>query len=94
MNIDRVNIGSQGIDRSNGAQTDELTRSSGKDRRISSGSDSVALSSRANELNRIANVVEQSRADHVNRVRAELESGVYRVSAEDIAAKLIVLNRL
>jgi flagellar biosynthesis anti-sigma factor FlgM len=94
MNIDRVNIGSQGIDRSNGAQTDELTRSSGKDRRISSGSDSVELSSRANELSRIANVVEQSRADQVNRVRAELESGAYRVSAEDIAAKLIVLNRL
>ena len=92
MSIDRVNISNQGIDRSHAAQPNELTRSAGKERQVSAGSDSIALSARAAELNRLGNAVEQSRAERFNRVRAELEAGTYQVSAEDIAQKLIDAN--
>jgi flagellar biosynthesis anti-sigma factor FlgM len=91
MSIDRVNIGNQGIDRSQTAQTDS-TRSAGKDRQVPAGSDSVALSSKANELNRLANGIEQSRAQRFEAVRAALEAGTYHVSAEDLAHKLIDSN--
>jgi flagellar biosynthesis anti-sigma factor FlgM len=91
MSIDRVNIGNQGIDRSQTAQTDS-TRSAGKDRQVPAGSDSVALSSKANELNRLANGIEQSRAQRFEEIRAALEAGTYQVSAEDLAQKLIDSN--
>lgn len=93
MNIDRVSISNQGIDRSQQtAQTNEIPRSAGKDRQVSAGSDSVALSSKASELNRLATNIEQSRAERMEQVRAELEAGTYRVSAKDIAQKLIDSN--
>ena len=92
MSIDRVNISNQGIDRSQTAQP-ETTRSAGKDRQVPAGSDSIALSSKASELNRIANTIEQSRAQRFEQVRAELEAGTYQVSAEDLAKKLIDSNR-
>jgi negative regulator of flagellin synthesis FlgM len=92
MSIDRVNISNQGIDRSSATQQNELTRSGGKDRQVSAGSDSVALSSKAAELNKLANTVDQSRADRLNQVRAQLESGTYKVSAKDLAQKLIDAN--
>src|SRR5919198_530088 len=53
MSIDRVNISNQGIDRSHAAQPNELTRSAGKERQVSAGSDSIALSARAAELLRL-----------------------------------------
>ena len=92
MSIDRVNISNQGIDRSQTAQP-ETTRSAGKDRQVPAGSDSIALSTKASELNRIANTIEQSRAQRFEQVRAELEAGTYQVSAEDLAKKLIDSNR-
>jgi negative regulator of flagellin synthesis FlgM len=93
MSIDRVNISNQGIDRSQTAQQpNELTRTAAKDRHVTPGSDSVALSSRAAELNRLGNTIEQSRTDRFNQVRSELESGTYNVSSEDIARKLIDAN--
>jgi flagellar biosynthesis anti-sigma factor FlgM len=91
MSIDRVNISNQGIDRSQTAQP-ETTRSAGKDRQVPAGSDSIALSSKASELSRIANTIEQSRAQRFEQVRAELEAGTYRVSAEDLAKTLIDSN--
>ena len=91
MSIDRVNIGNQGIDRSQTAQTDS-TRSAGKDRQVPAGSDSLALSSRATELNRLANDIEQSRAQRFEQVRAELDAGTYQVSANDLAQTLIDSN--
>ena len=94
MSIDGINIGSQGIDRTNSPQPNELTRSAGTDRHLPPGSDSVALSSKANELTRLVNTIEQSRTKHFNRVRAALESGAYEVSANDIAEKLIDANRM
>jgi negative regulator of flagellin synthesis FlgM len=92
MSIDRVNISNQGIDRSSATQQNELVRGGGKDRQVSAGSDSVALSSKAAELNKLANTVDQSRADRLNQVRAQLESGTYKVSAKDLAQKLIDAN--
>jgi flagellar biosynthesis anti-sigma factor FlgM len=94
MSIDRVNISNAGIDRSQATQPNELVRNSGKDRQqVPTGSDSVELSSKAGEMNRLANTVDQSRTERFNKVRAELEAGKYRVSAEDLAKKLIDANK-
>jgi len=92
MSIDRVNISNQGIDRSQTAQSNELSRSAGKDRQVPAGSDSIALSHKANELKRLATTIDQSRTEHLNRVKEQLESGTYRVSAKDLAGKLIDSN--
>jgi flagellar biosynthesis anti-sigma factor FlgM len=93
MSIDRVNISNQGIDRSQAAQQVESTRTSGKDKKVSTGSDSVAVSSKATEINRLANQIDQSRTERFNKVRAELEAGKYQVSAGNLAQKLIDTNR-
>ena len=53
MSIDRVNISNQGIDRSQATQQAESTRTSGKDKKGLTGSDSVAVSSKATEINRL-----------------------------------------
>jgi len=93
MSIDRINISNQGIDRSQATQANELTRNSGKDSQASTGSDSLALSSKAKELDQLANTVEESRTERFNKVRDALEAGTYRVSAKDIAQKLIDANK-
>ena len=94
MSIDRVNISKHGLDRSQVGQPNELTRSAGNDRQVvPAGSDSVELSSKASELNRLANTIEQSRTERFNQVRAALEAGNYQVTAEDLAQKLIDSNR-
>lgn len=92
MSIDRVNISNRGIERSQGTQGNELVRTPEKDRQIPAGSDSVALSSKAKEMDRLASSVEDSRAERLDQVRQALESGTYRVSARDIARKLIDAN--
>ena len=93
MSIDRVNISNQGTERSQATQPTEVTRTTGKDRKVSAGSDSVALSSKANELNRLSNTIGQSRAERLNQVRAELEAGTYQVPAAAVAQKLIDSNK-
>ena len=93
MSIDRINISNQGIDRAQSTQPSELTRTTGKDRQASTGSDAVALSSKAKELDQLANTVDQSRAERFNKVREALESGTYQVSAKDVAQKLIDANK-
>jgi flagellar biosynthesis anti-sigma factor FlgM len=92
MSIDRVNISNQGIDRSQGAQQTDSTRTAGKGQKGSGGSDSVAVSSKATEINRLANNIDQSRTERFNKVRAELEAGSYKVSANNLAKKLIATN--
>ena len=92
MSIDRINISNQGIDRSQATQGTELTRTTGKGQPASSSSDSIALSSKAKELDQLANSVDQSRAERFNQVRAALESGTYQVSAKAVAQKLIDAN--
>ena len=93
MSIDRINISNQGIDRSQATQANELARNSGKDRQVPAGSDSLALSSKAKELDQLANTVEESRTERFNKVRDALEAGTYRISAKDIAQKLIDANK-
>jgi len=93
MNIDKVNISNQGIDRSQAAQPADATRSAGNNRQVPAGSDSVALSNKAQELRRLSNNIEESRAQRLEEVRAELEAGTYQVSAEDLAKALIESNR-
>jgi flagellar biosynthesis anti-sigma factor FlgM len=92
MSIDRVNISNQGIDRSQGTQQTESARPPGKDRTGSVGSDSAAISDKAAEMNRLAYALDQSRTDRLIQVRGELEAGTYRVSAKDLAKKLIDSN--
>jgi flagellar biosynthesis anti-sigma factor FlgM len=92
MSIDRVNISNQGIDRSQGAQQAESTRTAGKDRKVSVGADSVAVSPKATEINRLASQIDQSRTERFNKVRAELDAGNYQVSASNLAKKLIDTN--
>jgi flagellar biosynthesis anti-sigma factor FlgM len=92
MSIDRVNISNQGIDRSQTAQQAESTRTAGKDRKGSAGSDSVAVSSKATEINKLASQIDQSRTERFNKVSAELEAGNYQVSANNLAKKLIDAN--
>jgi flagellar biosynthesis anti-sigma factor FlgM len=93
MSIDRVNISNQGIDRSQATQQTELTRAAGQGRKPSTGSDSAEFSSKAAEMNRLANAVDQSRTHRLSQVRGELEAGTYQVSATDLAQKLIDANR-
>src|SRR4051812_21030880 len=94
LSTDRVNISNQSIDRATQtAQAGEVARNTGKDRQVSRGSDSVALSSKAKELGQLASAVDESRADRLGKVRAALESGTYQVSAKDIAVKLIDANK-
>ena len=93
MSIDRVGISNPGVDRAQGTQPNDSTRHSGKDRNIPAGSDSVELSSKAKELDRLANAVDESRAERFNKVREALESGTYQVSARDVAQKLIDANK-
>lgn len=93
MSIDRVSIGNQGIDRSQQTQGTEQVRNTSKDSKVSSASDAVTLSSKAKDIERLSTSLEESRAEHLNRVREALEAGTYEVSAEDIARKLIDANR-
>jgi flagellar biosynthesis anti-sigma factor FlgM len=93
MSIDRVNISNQGIDRAQATQPNELVRNSGKNRQVSSSSDSVALSSKAKEMDRLASTIDQSRTERFNKVREALEAGTYKVSARDLAQKLIDANK-
>ena len=93
MSIDRVSISNQAIDRSQQTQGTDQVRNTGKDGKVSSASDAVNLSSKAKDIERLTASLEESRAQHLNRVREALESGTYDVSAEDIARKLIDANR-
>lgn len=93
MSIDRVSISNRGIERSQATPETEQVRNSEKNRRVPSGSDSVGLSSKAKEMDRLATTVEESRTERFNRVRQALEAGTYKVSAKDLARKLIDSNK-
>jgi anti-sigma28 factor (negative regulator of flagellin synthesis) len=51
------------------------------------------LPAKAKELDQLASTVDQSRAEHLNKVREALESDTYEVSATTIAEKLIDANK-
>ena len=93
MSVDRVNISNNGIDRSQQLQGTEQVRNTSKNGKASSASDAVTLSSKAKDIERLTSSLEDSRAEHLKKVQAALESGTYKVSAKDIARKLIDANR-
>ena len=88
MNIDRISINNRGIDRLPSTQGADQVRG-GEKASSSAAQDSIALSSRAREMDRLANMVEQSGAERLNEVRQAVESGNYRVTGDGIAGKLI-----
>jgi anti-sigma28 factor (negative regulator of flagellin synthesis) len=92
MSIDRVNISNAGIDRSQSSQPAESARSAEKDRAAFGGSDSIALSVHASDLNRLSKSVEESHAQRLERVRAQLQAGDYQTATADIAQRLIDFN--
>ena len=92
MNIDRVNISNAGIDRAQSSQPAESARNAEKDQAVSAESDSIALSLQANELNRLSKIVDESHAQRLERVRAQLQAGVYETPTEDLAQWLIDFN--
>ena len=92
MSIDRVNISNAGIDRSQSSQPAESARSVEKDRVASAGSDSIALSVHASDLNRLSKAVEESHAQRLERVRGQLQVGTYETLTENIAQRLIDFN--
>ena len=95
MSIDRVSISNQGIERSQQTPGTEQVRSTSKDqkdRQVSSTSDAVSLSSKAKDIERLSTSLEESRSERFEKVREALESGTYKVSARDIARKLIDAN--
>ena len=92
MSIDRINISNQGIDRAESTQGLDQARNAGRDK-AGAKDDSINLSSRAMELDRVAGNVAQFRSEHLEHVRQALESGTYHVSGEDIARKLIEANK-
>jgi flagellar biosynthesis anti-sigma factor FlgM len=93
MSIDRINISNPGVDRAQATQANEVARSAGKDRQVSTGSDAIAVSSKAKELEHLGSTIDQSRTEHFNKVREALESGTYQVSAKAIAQELIAANK-
>jgi flagellar biosynthesis anti-sigma factor FlgM len=95
MSIDRISINSPNIDRSQSIsrkETDQVRNSN--DKPAVSREDSVSLSSKAKEIDRIASAVEQSRVDRLNEVKKALEAGTYHVPADDIARALIDSNKI
>ena len=94
MSIDRVSISNQGIDRSQQAQGTEQVRNTSKDAgtKVTSPSDAVTLSSKAKDIERLTSSLEETRSERLERVREALESGTYKVSASDLARKLIDAN--
>jgi anti-sigma28 factor (negative regulator of flagellin synthesis) len=92
MNIDRVNISNAGIDRAQSSQPAESARNAEKDQALSAGSDSIELSLQASELNRLSKIVDESHAQRLERVRAQLQAGVYKTPTAELAQRLIDFN--
>jgi flagellar biosynthesis anti-sigma factor FlgM len=92
MSIDRVQINNRGIDPTLGTPGTTSVRNSETERKSSAADDSIALSSKAKDLDRLAGELDKSRADRLERVRQALEAGTYHISGEDIAKKLIESN--
>jgi anti-sigma28 factor (negative regulator of flagellin synthesis) len=91
MTIDRISINSPNVDRTQAASgAEELDKArNANDRANSVQADSLSLSGKTKEIDRVATAVEQSRTDRLNEVRRALDAGTYHVAGEDIARALI-----
>jgi flagellar biosynthesis anti-sigma factor FlgM len=92
MRVKRVNVSNQGSDRAQLKQPNELVRIAGKARQVSMSSDSLALCSKAKELDQLASTIDQSRMERLHAVREALKSGTYEIPAADVAERLIDTN--
>ena len=92
MNIDRVNISNAGIDRAQSSQPAESARNAEKEQALSAGSDSIALSFQASELNRLSKIADDSHAQRLERVREQLQAGAYQTPTPELAQRLIEFN--
>jgi flagellar biosynthesis anti-sigma factor FlgM len=92
MSIDRVSISNTAIDRALQSSGIAEARTAEQPRQTSVADDEINLSGAARDAERLANLVEQSRADRLEAVRQAISNGTYNVSGEDIAKKLIDLN--
>lgn len=90
--IDRINIRNTGIDQTQAAQPKEQVRGEDREQTSPAARDSVALSSKAKEIDRFASLIEQSREQRLNELRQRLENGTYYVSGNDIAQKVVEFN--
>jgi negative regulator of flagellin synthesis FlgM len=94
MSVDRVNVSSSALER---ALQAAAPAKPGKPAEQSSpatvSNDEVRLSDVAKNAERIAGMVDESRASRLEEVRQALNAGTYRVSGDDIAKKLIELNK-
>ena len=91
--IDRVNISNPSLDPSYAIQGRDQVRTGQQNGQTSQAKDdSVALSSTAKDIGRIADLVGQSREERIEQVRQMIDAGTYKISSEDIARKLIESN--
>ncbi len=97
MSIDRINISNRGIEGHGTVDRTSRTQATESPRRPAEHSgtphDSVDVSARAREIDRVANLIEASRTERLEQVRQALQNGTYHVSGEEIARKLIDANR-
>ena len=93
MNIDRISISNGTIDRAQQSQGADEARNA-EQSRSNAADDAISLSSASKDVERISDMVEQSRTDRLNQVREAIANGTYRVSGKDIARKLIEFNEL
>jgi flagellar biosynthesis anti-sigma factor FlgM len=94
MSIDRISISNGAIDRtaqSNG--TEELRPSPvSAHSRAHAADDAISLSDSARNAERLANMMNSARTSRLDAVCEAIANGTYKVSATDIASRLIALN--
>ena len=100
MGIDQINVSNHGIenqrsvDRTKDAGQDTGTAKN-KHAGVAPAQDSVALSSTAKEIGRVAKLVGDGsdRSARIQKIRQAIDNGTFRVSGEDIAKKMIEAHK-
>ena len=100
MGIDQINVSNHGIDNQRSVdRTKEARQDAGtaKNKRtgVAPGQDSVALSSTAREIGRVAKLASggSDRTSRIQQIRQAIDNGTFRVSGEDIAKKMIEAHK-
>jgi anti-sigma28 factor (negative regulator of flagellin synthesis) len=91
MNIDRIQINHADLGNAEGVQNKEGAGSAVLEH-LSSTRDTVALSVRARDIDRLTILLQQSHEERISEIRQRLESGTYNVSGIDIARSMIERN--
>ena len=100
MGIDKINVSNHGIDNQRSVDRTREARSdtgTAKNKRavVAPGQDSVALSSTAKEIDRVAKLASggSDRTSRIEQIREAIDNGTFRVSGEDIAKKMIEAHK-